>query len=326
MGFAVFAAGLVALSASVVHKRQALWLWPLFTGIIWLHPVMDFLTGGGAPLVLLWPLWSGGFGPVEGGLPCHPYTTSWSKLPSLLFDWAAFRDMFYEALVFGPLLAASVLSRIRTRVLFATSGLAVWVALLVMAHTRPDGRLSIQGQVLDPSGQPVAKVEIRLPEVFAHTFINEKGSFHSYEIEETDGFATPCTSDERGIFNGRIAYSYRPAVLLAKDRERRIGGLCVLNDKSESTLLTINLVGLVRVRGTIAERGTANTIHGVFVFSSLAPDQAILNCPPESGNFFFEVPPGDYVIQPVIRSEAEIKKSVHIPPGITDLDLGLINP
>lgn len=127
LGFAVVTAGLIAgIAAASYRRREILWLWPAFTLIVWSHPVMDLLTGGGPTVSLFWPAWERTFEPARGGLPLHDFTHNWSDLPSLLLNRRTFRGMFYESIIFGPLSAAAVVQRKWLRFALASAGVVAW--------------------------------------------------------------------------------------------------------------------------------------------------------------------------------------------------------
>src|SRR5262245_61660021 len=98
LGFALAAAGLLAAAlAAFGRRREALWIWPTFTLIIWLHPMMDLLNGGGPDVALFAPFWSREFAPVAGGLPLHGYTSEVGGLLGLLLSPRTMLGMMIEA-------------------------------------------------------------------------------------------------------------------------------------------------------------------------------------------------------------------------------------
>jgi membrane-bound metal-dependent hydrolase YbcI (DUF457 family) len=130
LGFAVGASVLVAAAlAARGQRREAAWAWPSFALIVWLHPIMDLLSGGGPPVALFAPLWSRAFPPVAGGLPLHRYTTSVGGLFGLLFDPWTLWGILVEAAVFGPLFAATVVPRRSLGIALGALGALVWVLL-----------------------------------------------------------------------------------------------------------------------------------------------------------------------------------------------------
>jgi membrane-bound metal-dependent hydrolase YbcI (DUF457 family) len=130
LGFAIAMSALGAIGlAAAGRRREALGIWPAFALILWLHPVMDLLSGGGPPVALFSPFWSRAFEPVRGGLPLHSYTTSVGGLFGLLFNPWTIWGMLVEAAVFGPLFAATVVQRRPLEYILGGIGAAVWIAL-----------------------------------------------------------------------------------------------------------------------------------------------------------------------------------------------------
>jgi len=134
LGFAIAVSAFVAIGLTAGGRRgEALRIWPAFTLILWLHPVMDLLSGGGPPVALFSPFWSRAFVPVAGGLPLHSYTTSFGGLFGLLFNPWTIWGMLVEAAVFGPLFAATVVQRRPLDVILGGIGAAVWILLAVFS-------------------------------------------------------------------------------------------------------------------------------------------------------------------------------------------------
>ena len=130
LGFAVAASALVAAGAAARGlRREAVWIWPAFALIVWLHPVMDLLSGGGPSVVLFRPLWDRPFAPIPGGLPLHRYTTAWDGLFGLLLDPGTLWGMMIEAAIFGPLFAATVVRRRSLEIALGALGALVWISL-----------------------------------------------------------------------------------------------------------------------------------------------------------------------------------------------------
>jgi membrane-bound metal-dependent hydrolase YbcI (DUF457 family) len=130
LGFALGAAALAAAGvAASGRRREAIAVWPVFTLIVWLHPVMDLMSGGGPDVALFGPFWNRPFHPVAGGLPLHSYTSDWSDLFGLLFNPGTIQGMMIEAAIFGPLFAATVVRRRPLAIALASAGAIVWILL-----------------------------------------------------------------------------------------------------------------------------------------------------------------------------------------------------
>ena len=130
LGFALAVSALGAAGTALGGLRsRAVWIWPVFTLIVWLHPVMDLLSGGGPPVPLFRPFWNHVFHPIPGGLPLHHYTTSVGGLFGLLFDPGTIWGMMVEAAIFGPLFSSSIVQRRGLEITLAAGGAAVWITL-----------------------------------------------------------------------------------------------------------------------------------------------------------------------------------------------------
>lgn len=134
LGFALAAAALVAAGVAVAgRRREALWVWPAFTLIVWSHPILDLMSGGGPDVALFAPFWNRDFHPVAGGLPLHSYTSAWGDLFSLLFDPWTIRGMLIEAVIFGPLFAATVVQRRPLDLVLGALGTGAWILLAALS-------------------------------------------------------------------------------------------------------------------------------------------------------------------------------------------------
>jgi membrane-bound metal-dependent hydrolase YbcI (DUF457 family) len=135
LGFALAAAGLLAIGvAACGRRREALWIWPAFTLIVWIHPMMDLLNGGGPDVALFAPFWRREFSPVAGGLPLHGYTSEVGGLLGLLLSPRTMLGMMIEAAIFGPLFAATVVQRRSLEIAFGVIGALVWVIFATFAR------------------------------------------------------------------------------------------------------------------------------------------------------------------------------------------------
>lgn len=95
---------------------------------------MDLMSGGGPDVQLFWPFWSRDFRPFAGGLPLHSFTTHWGDLLGLLLDPWTVRGMLMEAVIFGPIYAATVVQRRTLRIVLGSLGAAAWILLALLAN------------------------------------------------------------------------------------------------------------------------------------------------------------------------------------------------
>jgi membrane-bound metal-dependent hydrolase YbcI (DUF457 family) len=136
LGFSILCSGLGAAAAAACGlRRRALWIWPVFGLIVWLHPLMDLLSGGGPAVTLFRPFWNREFHPISGGLPLHRFTSSVDGLLGLLLDPWTLRGMAVEAAIFGPLFASTLVQRRWLKVTLAAAGAGLWIGLAVVGTT-----------------------------------------------------------------------------------------------------------------------------------------------------------------------------------------------
>lgn len=134
LGFALAmgaAAGLAA-ALSGLRPRSAM-IGLIGAGIVWSHPLLDLLTGGGPDVGLFRPFLGRKFRPVAGGLPLTGYTSDVGGIFGLLADPGTVGAMLVEAAVFGPLCAASLVPRPGVRIGLALSGAGVWAMRALFA-------------------------------------------------------------------------------------------------------------------------------------------------------------------------------------------------
>jgi len=135
LGFAVAASALLAAAvAATGRRREAIGLLPTFTLIVWLHPMMDLLNGGGPSVALFAPLWFRSFAPVAGGLPLHGYTHEWSDLGHLLLEPRTLGGMLVETLIFLPLFGAAIGRHRPLQIGLGLFGVVAWSAFAFMAN------------------------------------------------------------------------------------------------------------------------------------------------------------------------------------------------
>jgi hypothetical protein len=133
LGFAIAVAALGAAGLAAAGKRrEALAFLPAYALIVWLHPIMDLLNGGGPSVALFAPFWSRPLPPIAGGLPLHGYTHDWTDLGGLLLESRTMQGMLIEAAIFGPLFAATVVKRKPYNLALGAVGTVVWITFAVL--------------------------------------------------------------------------------------------------------------------------------------------------------------------------------------------------
>jgi len=134
LGFALGIGALAGLlAASWGLRREAGMIGLVGTGIVWSHPALDLMTGGGPDVALFWPLWSREFRPFPGGLPLTSYTGDVGGLLGLLLNPQTIWAMLVEGTIFGSFFAATVVQRRRVEAALAFLGAGVWILLALAA-------------------------------------------------------------------------------------------------------------------------------------------------------------------------------------------------
>jgi inner membrane protein len=134
LGFALAVGGLAALIAAVSGLRKSSALIGLAgAAIVWSHPGMDLMTGGGPDVGLFRPFFRRDFRPMAGGLPLTAYTSDVGGILGILLDPGTIGAMLVEAAIFGPLFAATLARRRGVQVGLSLLGATVWAVMAVSA-------------------------------------------------------------------------------------------------------------------------------------------------------------------------------------------------
>lgn len=136
LGFALAMGTLLALAAAAIGlRKEALGIGMTAILIVWSHPALDLLTGGGPDVALFRPFWSREFVPLRGGLPLTAYTSDVGGLLGLLFNPWTIWAMMVEGAIFGSFFAATVVQRRGFEIGLAAAGASLWI-LLALAASR----------------------------------------------------------------------------------------------------------------------------------------------------------------------------------------------
>jgi hypothetical protein len=160
-----------------------------------------------------------------------------------------------------------------------------WAAAVVLCLTTtawaqgPQAR-KITGKVEDGAGKPVAGAEV------ATFWIADTATMQPYNGAKSDG---------DGKFLLEATFYGLPQSLLALDKERKRGGLVILNPKSLPETITIQLAPLVHVHGDFFCKEIAKRPSWTNVYMSAMPGRArVLQCSSPAAKVSFWLPPGKY--------------------------------
>lgn len=185
---------------------------------------------------------------------------------------------------------------------------AVMLGLLPMT-ARAQEEVKITGCVVDSAGKPVAGAEV------ATFWTSEKAKVTPYK-----GVAT----DAEGHFVLPLTFYGRGEALLALDKERKTGGLIVVQPKEAAKPLEIKLSPLVHLHGKFEckELNKRPKWSNVYVQSGQA---RIAMCISEEASFSFQLPPGAYKFWAYGSDIQDLKKDITLKADQLDLDMGTID-
>jgi len=167
----------------------------------------------------------------------------------------------------------------------------------------------VAGRVVDASGKPVAGAEV--------------GIWWTAHEAGTTPYHGTITNAE-GRFTLSITFNGRKEGLIALDRDRKTGGLLVLDEKIAGKPVEIKLVPLVGVKGRFfcEELGKRPSNIGVHIFSRSV---SIFRSPTADGSFLFHLPPGDYRLTTSARDFQRTEKTFTLNADMPDVDLKTLN-
>lgn len=332
LGFAFAVGALLAAATAFRYRRRAVLFGALFALIVWLHPAMDLLTGGGPYVELFWPISGWKIEAIHGGLPLHQFTYDWTDLPSLLFDPHTLRGMLPEALVFGLLFAASVVRRRRFQVGIAAAGAAAWIAFAVADVRSQPVILRFQGTVVDAEGKPVGGARfVTSNGVSTEEQMRHYGLLGDSLVPFRYGSYSFNYSGPEGMFDGKfMPHGTLLFACVVSDREWKNAALLVLTPEITRESITVRLKPVVEVRGRVngpfpvyvqaLAKGTDTVLCGT------APDPAASEFPEKGfGEFSFRLPEGSYLLS--LWRQGQQPKAVFfdVTGASTLLDLGVVS-
>jgi hypothetical protein len=190
-----------------------------------------------------------------------------------------------------------------------------WVAACVLGLALPlaagaQEETKVTGRVIDAAGKPVAGAEV------ASFWSGAEGTMQPYKADTTDAggrFATKLT------FYGPGAQA-----LLALDKDRKTGGLALVDSKSAGKPVEIKFAPLVHVHGRFAckELGRKLKWTNVYLMSGQA---RFLMCSSEEASFSFRVPPGTYKFWGYGTDIQDLHKDLTLNADKPDVDLGTLD-
>jgi hypothetical protein len=186
---------------------------------------------------------------------------------------------------------------------------AVILGLALPLAARAQEETKVTGQVI-ANGQPVAGAEV------ASFWMAEKGKMRPYK---------GATTDAEGRFATTLTF-YGPGTqaLLALDKDRKTGGLALVDDKSAGKPVEIKLAPLVHVHGRFfcKELDKRPKWTSVYLMSGAV---RFLQCSSDEASFSFRVPPGAYKFWGYGTDIQGLKKDLTFQADKPDVDLGTLD-
>ncbi len=186
-------------------------------------------------------------------------------------------------------------------------GIAVALTLLVSLTAQAQEQVQVTGRVVDAAGKPVAGVEVA-------TLWNASGD----RMTAYKG----ATTDAEGRFTLKT-YAGRD-VLIALDKERKRGGLVLLEEKAAGKPVEIKLGPLVYVHGKFFCKELNKRPTWTNVYLWCGPARPVW-CISEEAKFSFRLPPGTYKFNGYGTDVQDIKKDLTLTADKLDVDLGTLD-
>jgi hypothetical protein len=186
--------------------------------------------------------------------------------------------------------------------------IAAIVGLLPMA-ARAQEEVKVTGRVVDAAGKPVAGVGV--------------APFWSFEKEKRTPFRGATTNDE-GRFTVALTFYGRGEALFTLDKDRKTGGLIIVEPKEAAKPLEIKLAPLVHLHGKFASKELNQPLKwtNVYIMSGQA---RFAMCSSEEAFFSFLLPPGTYKLWAYGTDIQDLKQDITLKAEERDVDLKTID-
>jgi hypothetical protein len=185
--------------------------------------------------------------------------------------------------------------------------LAVILGLLPMA-ARAQEEVKITGRVMDAVGKPVAGVEV--------------ATFWMTQKENLTPHKGATTNSEGRFTLSMTFYGRGEAALLALDKDRKTGGLIIVEDAAKP--LEIKLVPLVHLHGKFDCKELSQRLKWTNVYIMTGQARFAM-CASEEAAFSFRLPPGTYKFRGYGTDIQNLTKDITLKAGEPELDLGMID-
>lgn len=192
----------------------------------------------------------------------------------------------------------------------ARCGIAAAVlGLMLPLAVQAQEETKVTGRVVDASGKPIAGAEV--------------ATFWTIADDKPTPYKA-ATSDGEGRFSLRIEFYGREQGLLAYAKDRKIGGLLVVEPKAAEKPVEIKLGPLGRVHGKFfcKELNKRPKWTNVYLMHGAA---RFLMCASNEASFTFALPPGTYKFWGYGTDIQDVKKDFTLSADKPDLDMGTLD-
>ncbi|HEV3443653.1 MAG TPA: hypothetical protein VG099_03365 [Gemmataceae bacterium] len=183
---------------------------------------------------------------------------------------------------------------------------AAVLGLLVPIMAVAQESQKVAGQVLDAAGKPVVGADV------ATFWSADKGKMAPFNGVPTD---------KEGKFSLSMQFYGFPQALLAMDKERKTGGLIVVDGKAAPKSVEIKLGPLVKVRGSFFCKELDRRPVWTNVYMTVVPRVRVLQCTSTEAAFSFLLPPGTYQFMGYGSDIQNLTRDLTLTAEAPDLDL-----
>jgi hypothetical protein len=186
---------------------------------------------------------------------------------------------------------------------------AVLVGLLAAMAARAQEEVQVTGRVVDATGKPVGSADV------ASFWMADNGKMQPYQ-----GVATKAD----GTFTLTFLSYGQPQGLLALDKDRKRGGLAIVEAKPADKPLEIKMAPLVHVHGKFSckELGKPPEWTNVYIMRERT---RFLQCASKEASFSFSLPSGTYQFWGYGSDIQDHKRDITLEADKPELDLKTID-
>ncbi len=189
-----------------------------------------------------------------------------------------------------------------------------WIVVALLGALAPmaaqaQEEVTVKGRVVDTAGKPVVGADV------ASFWMADKGKMQPYN---------GVTTKDDGQFTLTFTSYGQVQGFLAADKDRKHGGLCVVDPKDAKKPIEINLAPLVHLHGKFdcKELGKRQAWTNVYVMSG---QSSFLQCSSQEAAFSFYLPPGTYKFWGYGTDIQDYQKEFTAEADKPDLDLKTID-